>query len=69
MAKRVTEVETCPRCGGTGEITCPNCGGRGCNNCGYGCGRVTCPRCYGSGTIEVTYTQATNILESLFPDT
>lgn len=69
MAKRITEVETCSSCGGTGEITCPNCGGRGCNNCGYGYGRVTCPKCWGSGTVEVTYTQATNIFDVLFPDT
>lgn len=58
MAKRITEVETCPSCGGTGEIIYSNCEGS-----------VTCPRCNGSGTVEVTYTQATNIFDVLFPDT
>lgn len=52
-----TVTQTCPTCGGAGEIKCSTCGGKGyisvssvsaCQRCG-GRGFVNCTRCGGSG--------------------
>lgn len=66
----ITDVVSCSKCDGTGQMTCPDCGGDGCNECGYGgSGTVTCSECNGSGKIEVTYRKPRNFLDVIFSDT